>query len=408
MNKKKILFVIPYMHEGGAQRALSNIQTHMPDYIEIDTLVNSDINRVYSNSGRVFSLNIEKKARTSSVFFQFGVFIKRVKKIKELKRSNNYNACISFVDSANIANVISAICERDTQTKTIISIRTSITQSAMNILQYRYFVKPIAKILYKRADMIVSVSEELKTELIESLGIKEDRITAIPNGFDVDEILKLSSEKIDSPICDKIGTSKVVFTAGRLNIAKNQWHLIRAFSYVKRTLPDAMLVIAGTGELEEYLKKLAINLGIDQSVVFAGFESNVYKYMRRSDVFVLPSGFEGFPNALGEALCAGVPCIATDFRTGARELLAPERLSDNTVIERFTECTYGIISPVCSGKMYTGTEPFEMEELELAKAILYLLDNKEANIKYREKSKERRKNLDIQKAVSEWIRLIEE
>ena len=314
MNKKKILFVIPYMHEGGAQRALSNIQTHMPDYIEMDTLVNSEINRAYPNSGRVLSLNIEKKARTDSVFFQFGVFVRRVRRIRELKRDGSYSACISFVDSANIANIISSMWRCSSQTKTIISIRTSIKQSAIRLPQYRFFVKPVAKLLYKRADMVVSVSEELKLELIKCLGIKADRITAIPNGFDVDGILKLSSEKIDDSLNARIGACKVVFTAGRLNIAKDQWHLIRAFSYVVKSAPDSVLIIAGTGELEKYLKDLASNLGIDRNVIFTGFESNVYKYMCRSDVFVLPSGFEGFPNALGEALCAGAPCIATDFR----------------------------------------------------------------------------------------------
>ena len=69
---------------------------------------------------------------------------------------------------------------------------------------------------------------------------------------------------------------------------------------------------------------------------------------------------------------------------------------------------YGIITPVCSGKMYKGNEPLETEEIELAKAMILLLNDKGKNREYREKSKERRKNLAIQNAVNEWVNLVED
>jgi glycosyltransferase involved in cell wall biosynthesis len=71
------------------------------------------------------------------------------------------------------------------------------------------------------------------------------------------------------------------------------------------------------GELQD----LAVELGIDESVWFAGFQSNPYKFMAQSDVFVLTSIYEGIANVLAEALASGVPVVATDCPTGPTEVL---------------------------------------------------------------------------------------
>ena len=409
MPDKKVLFVIPYMHEGGAQRALSNIQKQLAENedIEIDTLLNSEINRAYPNSGGVISLHIDKKPRTGSVLFQFIAFVKRVKKLRELKNSGQYSTCISFVDSANIANVISTIFGKKTKIKTVVSVRVSISETAQKQAQYRYVVKPLAKAVYKKADLVVSVSEELKHELIRDFGLDEGKVTTIPNGFDLNDIIVQSEENIPDSIGERIKGKKVIFTAGRLHAVKNQWHLIRAFSAVKSKIPDSLLVIAGSGELDSYLKSVAENMGIADDVIFLGFEKNVYRYMRLADAFVLPSRCEGFPNSLGEALCSGAPCIATDFKTGAREILAPDMLLNGEIIEKATECEFGILTPVCSGRMYNGSEPLEHGETELAGAMIRMLCEDVLNAKYRDRSMQRASELDIKYVIDKWISVIE-
>lgn len=399
VHNKRVLFVIPYMHEGGAQRALSNIQMHLPDAYEVDTLINSESGRAYPNKGRVISLN------TSGG--QFVAFFRRTAQLKQLKKTCDYKACVSFIDSANICNIFTKRYGRDKHTRTIISIRTSITEASKRFPQYRYIVRPIVRILYRKADLIVAVSEELSVELIRDFGFDRNRIVSIPNGFDLDGICRQAEEPIDREVDNRIRNRKVVFTAGRLNAAKNQWHLVRAFTRVKKNYPNTVLIIAGTGELDHYLKELIKKTDLTEDVILLGFEKNVYRYMKRADVFVLPSGFEGFPNALGEALCVGAPCIATDFKTGAREILAPELLFDGKKVDRAVECEYGMLTPVCSGIMYKGDEPLEHEEIELAGAIVRMISEKDLNGNYREKSKERGKSLDIRNATELWIKAIE-
>ncbi len=402
MEKKKVLFVIPYMHEGGAQRALSNIQERLSAFYEIDTLVNSEVNRAYPNYGNVISLHIDKKAKTGSVIFQAYAYIKRSIRLKNLKENGNYHACISFMDSANIANILTG----RKKCKTIVSIRTSYS-SRNDLPQYKYIVKPLARLFYNKADRIVSVSEELQKELESDIKIDPDRIVTIVNGYDVRAIRKKSEEEVPQKLNKLFKNSKIIFTAGRLSKQKQQWHLIRVFARVLYEEPDAMLVLAGTGELESYLKKLCIELGIQDRVIFTGFEKNVFRYMRIADVFVLCSGFEGFPNALGEAICVGAPCIVTDFKTGAREIVAPEILFSDQAINNVAKCCYGLLSPVCSGIMYSGNAPLEDAEKELQKAILLMLSDEEINKYYREKSTERAKGLDIDNVVSKWIDIIE-
>ena len=400
--KKKVLFVIPYMHEGGSQRALSNIQMNFPDDWTIETLVNSEINKKFDFKGKIYTLGITGEPRTESVLFQIRAFVKRISKLRKLKKTGGYDACISFSDSANVANILSG----NRYCKTIITVMTSLNE-VKRISNYKFIVIPLAKLLYNKADCVVAVSEELKQELGLCYGISSSKLVAITTGYELSAISIKKDECIDENIASIIAGKKVVCNVGRLSFPKGQWHLIRAFAKVKETIPDSVLLIAGDGELKEYLTDLIENLGLIGSVILLGHTDNVYKYVNVADVFVFPSLFEGFPNALAEAICVGTPCVATDFRTGVRELLAPELMFQDVHIDSVQECEYGILSPLCSDTMHIGMEPLEYSEEKLAEAIVMMMKS-ENSMKYQVKSLEKRSLLDIRFTVSKWINLISE
>lgn len=400
---KKVLFVISSLKKGGAERALSNITTHFPREWDIDILVNNDEVIDYPFRGNIITLGIAGKTWKNSVFFQFKLLIKRIKMLGHLKISGEYQACISFLDSANIANVLSGrrYC------KVILSVRSSLQRSA-KLPEYKYFVNPLVKLLYNHADKIVAVSKGVEEELSAVFHLTESKIVTIDNGYDVLDIQKQGREELQNNERYLFDQRKVVTTAGRLTDPKGQWHLIRAFTEVVKAVPDALLVILGSGELEQYLKQLVKTCGIEESIYFPGFVSNPYQYIGRSDVFVFPSLYEGFPNALAEAVCLGLPCIATDFHTGAREILAPA-LPAECIVEDVTEASYGILTPVCSGKYYKDmSEPLEFAEKCLAQAVIRMLMDEEKMSEYREKSRRRRQSLGIDAVVDKWVELIEE
>lgn len=313
-----LLLHLPYLEAGGTERALSNITTHFPDDWVIDILVNNDQVIAYPYRGNIISLGIMDRTKEHLLVFQLYVLLKRIQELKRLKRSKKYYACVSFLDSANVANIISG----SNDCKVLVSVRNSLLQQN-KLPQFRYIVNPLAKILYDYADKVVAVSEGIETELRDFLKLRKEKIKVIENGCDFLKIANESQRGLTADENRKFSNRKIVVTVGRLTVQKGQWHLIRAFNEVVRNIPDVLLMILGTGELEKYLKKLVSLYGLNDSVYFMGYVTNPYKYMIQSDVFVLPSLYEGFPNAMAEAICLGVPCIAADFRTGARELLAP-------------------------------------------------------------------------------------
>jgi len=403
--KKKVLFVIPYLDFGGAQRALANITSHFPDEYDIDILANSTKKVEFEYKGNLISLGIDRPKHVMSVLFQLKAFIKRIKKLKKLKRENDYKACISFLDSANVANILT----KNSNCKTIVSVRSSLTSEA-TVWQYKWIICPLVRAFYNMADTIVAVSEELKNELIINLGCLPSKTVSIPNGYDIYKIQQKSNDNIESaflPIFTDKHDCPIIVTVGRQTEQKRQWNLIRAFSHVLREIPQAKLVILGDGELEGNQKKLASELGISKNVFFLGFVNNVYKYLKYADVFVLPSGWEGFPNALVEAMCLGKPCIATDFKTGAREILDPNSLEYKKDIIEIHKGQYGIIVPMCMRGFPKADIPLEDSEVILAKAIVDLLVNKEMFEEYTLRSDARAHQYSIETIIEKWISIIE-
>ena len=116
---------------------------------------------------------------------------------------------------------------------------------------------------------------------------------------------------------------KNVLMVGRLITSKHQDKLIEMFAKVNH--PDWKLIIVGYDHLKQYnmhrLEELAKELGVDQRVVFPGKQENVEAIYCRSSIFAFTSSSEGFPNAIGEAMSAGLPVVAFDCVAGPSEMI---------------------------------------------------------------------------------------
>lgn len=398
---RKVLFVIASLHYGGAERALSNIVTHFPEDWEIDILINNETMVEFPYKGNLLSLSLPVFGDSKTPMYFVRETIKRTRVLKKMKREKNYDACISFLDSANISNVLSG----NKYCKSIISMRLNMTSEKSGLL-YRVSAVPLMKMVYNRADKIVAVSKEIEQDAKMRFHLQDEKITTIVNGYDVAEIVE-QTQKVPENAALFEG-KRLVVTVGRLDSQKGQWHLIRAFSEVAKQEPDTLLCVIGTGDCEPYLKKLIQLHNLEKQVLLLGYSNNPFWYDAQAEVFVLPSMYEGFPNALAEAICCGAPCIATDFHSGAREILAPDMDIMGAQVTKITEAAYGILTPLCSGTMYREGEPLEAAEKKMADAILLLLRDKEKNHYYRQQSLKRRELLGIQTVVSDWIRVIEE
>lgn len=402
---KKILFVITMLGGGGAERALCNLTFAMPPDIEFDILVSYESDYDYPHKGNVISLGMAPIGKLT-VPFQIKSFFKRIAALRRLKKSRHYDACISFMDSANIANILTG----KRYCKTIVSVRNNIKENRS--LSYRFLIGTFVKMLYNRADVVTAVSQGVKNSLIKDYGIKKDKIKVITNGFDTESIRQLSHKEIESTAIKGFIENSFVFVAmGRLCGQKAQWHLIRAFAELcKRTNADEKkikLLIMGKGSDREYLEKLIECYGLTDKIMIAPFQTEPFGIISRCSVYVMTSMFEGYSNALCEAVICGLPCITTDFQTSAREILAPNTAVAYRNVDNMECAEYGIIVPVCSGKRYDGAQPLEKAELLLTEAMQELVENKALYEEYKQKTKYRSTQLDISEKVKEWIALLQ-
>ena len=133
------------------------------------------------------------------------------------------------------------------------------------------------------------------------------------------------------PINDEKGTislpkgvdpnKKWVIAMGRLHYQKNFELLLSAFHKLVDKHPDWQLLIFGEGELRPKLEELVENLGLTNQVFLPGVTNNPISILKRSELFVLSSRFEGLPLVLLEALACGLPIVSTDCPSGPREII---------------------------------------------------------------------------------------
>ncbi len=167
---------------------------------------------------------------------------------------------------------------------------------------------------------IVAVSQAVADDLTHTLGIKPARLAVINNPFDINAIMQQAAEPLVVPQEDYI------LHVGRFHPHKRHDRLLQAYAKSGIT---ARLVLAGSGDkvYMAQIKQLAQTLGIDDRVIFAGFQSNPYPLIKHAKMLVLSSDSEGFGNVLVEALLCGTPVVSNRCPGGPAEILTRAGLS---------------------------------------------------------------------------------
>lgn len=162
---------------------------------------------------------------------------------------------------------------------------------------------------------LIALSQGIKNDLVDNLGVEAKRVSVINNPFDIEKIHAQANEELKD--VELLG-DYIVYVAAMIP-RKRHADLFRAFSQLKKQ--DIKLVLVGKGSLKKQLEKLAKELGIEQRVVFWPWDPNPYRLIKNAKLSVLVSEAEGLPRVLIESIIIGTPVVSTDCPSGPNEVL---------------------------------------------------------------------------------------
>ena len=377
--KNKILFIIESLKiGGGAERITSILTKRISGKYELYLLTLKHFSNIYPYSGKYYSLQINLNQKKFYKFLRLHNLVNSIK-IYKLITSISPNLIISITDYTNLITIL---------TKTLFKIKIPlITVIHCNPRLVYKKNMPIfnflLKIFYRlnSVNKIISVSREVENILEKDYNIRRNKLKTIYNCIDLNYINGMMEEEIleFKHIFDDDSIIKFI-NVGRLDFVKGHKYLIEAFSKVKRQIPYSKLIIIGEGPLRDELEQTIRKKKLENEILFLGFKSNPFKYMAKSDIFVLSSIMEGLPMVLLEALACGLPIISTDCETGPREII--------------NNGQYGFLVNVMDAK-------------DLSEKMILLASDTKLKEKYSKLSLNRANYFEIERIIDQWVNLID-
>ena len=318
---KKLLVVIHSLSGGGAERVVTSLLSYLhaqrPELQLSLALLKPNLDYEVPQGVELHILGGAHRTLPGKVLAQFGVY----RRLKELVRTSQPDVVLSFMPTANVYSLLAKASLGGKQ-RVVVSERVAFNAN------YKGLKRSVLKWLFRRyypsASGIVCVAEGVKRELMD-LGLDEALCKVIPNSVDEGELLRKANERSPHAWANEVHEIPLIVNVGRLTEQKGQDVLVRAASALRDRGVPFRLMIFGTGELREPLEALISELQLTDRVQLMGFTPNPYPELSRASVFVFPSRWEGFPNALLEAMTLGVPAVAADCPYGPRELIEADQ-----------------------------------------------------------------------------------
>lgn len=368
---KKLLLIVPSLHQGGSEKVCAMTAVALKPYFDVRIAI-FDSRNIDFDVEDVPVTDLGLPSRPGKLAKVINVF-RRGYRLKKLKKKEQIDIAYSFGPTANLANIFAG---------RLFSRKGA--KCWLGVMSYMDMDSSWLGLFCKKADRLLCCSETLRGMIEKKYACR--CAYTLTGFFDIPQIQARAAER-EAQLPWQEG--RVIVSMGREDVVKGFWHLLKIFSLVHRELPDTKLLIIGRGEFTEY-RKLAADLGVAEAVHFAGLQKNPYPYLKKGTLYLLTSYWEGFPNALVEAMAVGLPAVATDCMTGPAEIF---------------DGKYGILVPNMGKEPDLDASHFEEEEKSTAAQVAALLQDEEELARYRRLSVERAgvfsKEAYIQK-IREW------
>jgi len=207
-----------------------------------------------------------------------------------------------------LPNSVSALLAREMAGRSV-KIITTVHGTDITIWGRDKSLQPVIRYSLEKSDLVTAVSESLRREAVEILGVEKE-IHTIYNFIDTGVYRRSGGEKLRLKLAP--GGEKIVLHVSNFRPVKRIPDLLHAFALLQETNRDVVLALAGDGVERNRVAELSEKLGLKERVRFLGIRKNMVPLFSAADLFVLPSEKESFGLAALEAMACSVPVIATN------------------------------------------------------------------------------------------------
>lgn len=365
---KKILFMIPNLSHGGAEKVLVNLVNNMDRNkfdITVQTLFAGGVNEQFLKEDIKYRYCFKKTFRGNSQILKLFSPQRLYKKfIKE-----KYDIVVSFLEGPT-ARIVSGCPDKDTKLVSWIHVEQHNKEKASH--SFKNYEE--AKKCYEKFDNTICVSNYVKNDFTKIFDFKKP-IEVLYNTNETKQIIELAKEEVEGFNYSGIKACAI----GTLKKSKGFDRLIRV---QKRLIHDGLNIkffIFGEGPEKENLLNLAKKNKVEDTFIWLGYKTNPYKYISKCDLFVCASLAEGFSTATTEALILGVPVVTVEV-SGMKEMLGENN-------------EYGIVTENNEDALYEG--------IKRMLTTAGLLES------YAEKAKERAKYFSTEKTTNAVEKMFE-
>ena len=327
---KNVLFLIPTLMHGGAEKVLVNLVNNLDKTkydVTLFSLFDVGVNKQFLDESVKYRFKFKKIFRGNSQFLKFF----SPKFLYKWIINDDYDIVVSFLEGP-AARIISG--STNPETKKIAWIHTEQRDEKLVSVGFRNVRE--AKILYNKFDIIVGVSQDIVDSVQKNIS-NNVRSVVLYNVNETDDIVHKSNFELSKNLFLDTQMKKVC-SVGKVSEVKGYNRLLEVHKRLIDEQIQHFVTIVGIGEERSRLEKKAMELGVSNTFKFLGFFENPYPIIKKSDLFVCSSYREGFSTAVTESLILGTPVLSTKV-SGAKELLG-ENDEFGIVTENSTEGIY--------------------------------------------------------------------